>query len=335
MPDAVLSQLGRKHLLQGLIGIVLAGALLSLCIYRAEPTELLRSLGSLTVSAIIPALVCEAVVQLSKALKWQAILSRVHTVRYSSTLSAVVIGAASTHLVPLRLDEVLRSAVLARREGIAPGTVLGTVAIDRIIELLVVGLIFGAAVLVLDLPAWMVTAAWILGGALVATTLAVLGLLAGEERVHRWLVGASFRSSDWLARALRSLARGLRGVPRGKALLLVLIGAAGEWIATILFYVWMLRIFAVTASDAVPLIMAIGNSIAYMVPNVPGALGMYEGVQAGILESLAGVAPAPALALALAAHAVLMIPVTAAGLVVAAFEFRRSPAGSDDAPEAD
>ena len=130
MSNAVLPKLSRKHLLQGLLGITVAGALLSLCIFRTEPGELVRSLGSLTVAALIPALLCEAAVQLSKALKWQAVLSRVQPVRYTSTLAAVVVGAASTHLVPLRLDEVLRSAVLARREGLAPGTVLGTVPVE-------------------------------------------------------------------------------------------------------------------------------------------------------------------------------------------------------------
>jgi len=102
-----------------------------------------------------------------------------------------------------------------------------------------------------------------------------------------------------------------------------IIGTTGEWLATIVFYVWMLRVFTIDAHDVVPLIMTIGNSVAYMIPNVPGALGMYEGVQAGILESLAALEPAPAMAVALAAHAVLMVPVTIAGLLVGAFEFRR------------
>jgi len=335
MSDAVLSQLGRKHLLQGLLGIAVAASLLGFFIYRAEPAALLRSLGALTVSALVPALLCEVGVQLSKALKWQAILSRIQPVRYSSTLSAVVVGAASTHLVPLRLDELLRSALLARREGIAPGTVLGTVAIDRIIELFVAGLIFGTAVLLFELPSWMMTGAVVLVIMLLASGLAVITVLASEERLHARLSRAHFRAAPWLARALRSISRGLRSMPKGKALGLVLVGTAGEWIATILFYIWMLDIFAVHASSAVPLVMSIGNSIAYMVPNVPGALGMYEGVQAGILESLAGLEPAPALALALAAHAVLMVPVTLTGLVVAIFEFRSPPPSTNSTSEAD
>ena len=78
--------------------------------------------------------------------------------------------------------------------------------------------------------------------------------------------------------------------------------------------------------------MAIGNSVAYTVPNVPGALGMYEGVQAGILETLAGLEPSQALAVALASHAILMIPVTAAGLLIGAFELRSAAAPGEPLP---
>ena len=330
MPDAVLPKLGRRHLIQGLLGIGLAVALLTACLYRAEPAKLIKSFGALTLSAAIPALLCEVTVQLSKALKWKAILSRVKTVRYRSTLSAVVVGAATTHLLPLRLDEVVRSALLARRAHIAPGTVLGTVAIDRIIELIIAGSVLLGASLLLDLPDWMVTSTWILGGALGLAVLSALLMIKTESPVREWLNSSRLRAGPWMARGITSINQGLKSLPSGRALLLVIIGTVGEWGATILFYLWMLHVFAISCGGEVPLIMAIGNSVAYMVPNVPGALGMYEGVQAGILETLAGIPPSQALAVALASHAILMIPVTACGLLIGALEFRS--AGTTDSP---
>jgi len=322
MSDALLPQLGRRHLVQGLLGVSGAAALLFVCLYRTEPAHLIKSFGALTLSAALPALLCEISVQLSKALKWQAILSRVKKVRYSSTLSAVVVGAASTHLLPLRLDEIVRSALLARREGIAPGTVLGTVAIDRIIELLVAGTVLLAAALILDLPGWMVTCCWVLGAILGIAVVAAVVLLKSEKTIAHWLHSSRFTVGPWLARGLSSINLGLRSLPKGRAMLFVIAGAAGEWAATILFYLWMLHVFGIVCGGEVPLIMAIGNSVAYMVPNVPGALGMYEGVQSGILEGLAAVEPSKALAVAFASHAILMIPVTVTGLVIGIWEFR-------------
>lgn len=340
MSDALLPQLGRRHLVQGLLGVSSAVAVLFVCLHRTEPANLIKSFGALTLSAALPALLCEASVQFSKALKWQAILSRVQKVRYSSTLSAVVVGAASTHLLPLRLDEIVRSALLARREGIAPGTVLGTVAVDRIIELLIAGAVLLGAALLLDLPQWMVTCCWILGTILALAVLATFSLLKSEEAIVHWLRSSRLSAGPWLARSLSSVNLGLRSLPQGRAMFFVILGTAGEWVATILFYLWMLHVFGIVCGGEVPLIMAIGNSVAYMVPNVPGALGMYEGVQSGILEALAAVEPSQALAVALASHAVLMVPVTVTGLLVGILEFRstngsRAPASPTAATETD
>ncbi len=332
MSDAVLPKLGRRHLVQALLGVGLAVILLAACLYRAEPSKLVKTFGALTLSAALPALLCEMTVQLSKALKWQAILSRIQAVRYRSTLSAVVVGAATTHLLPLRLDEVVRSALLARREGLAPGTVLGTVAIDRIIELIIAGSVLLCATLLLDLPEWMITSAWVLSAALGLAVISVLILLKAEEPMREWLHSSPGGAGPWLARGIASLNQGLRSLPSGRALLFVIIGTVGEWGATIVFYLWMLHVFAISCGGEVPLIMAIGNSVAYMVPNVPGALGMYEGVQAGILETLAGLEPSQALAVALASHAILMIPVTAAGLLIGAFELRSAAAAGEPLP---
>ena len=70
--------------------------------------------------------------------------------------------------------------------------------------------------------------------------------------------------------------------------------------------------------------MALGNAVAYAVPNVPGALGTYEAVQTSVLTAPSvGLDHGEAMAVALAAHAVLMIPVTACGLALALWEWRR------------
>ena len=80
--------------------------------------------------------------------------------------------------------------------------------------------------------------------------------------------------------------------------------------------------------------MALGNTVAYAVPNVPGAIGTYEALQSGILEQAAQLPEATALAIALAAHGVLMVPVTVAGLGVGLLEWRRGGLGKEvEAPE--
>ena len=131
------------------------------------------------------------------------------------------------------------------------------------------------------------------------------------------------RTGQRVAGWLSSLAQGLRSIPRGRNLVLLTIGVIGEWTATILFYLLILSMAGVLASPALSVILALGNSISYAVPGLPGAVGLFEWVQGSMLSHLGNLPRAEANALALSAHAILMLPVTLAGLVVGLLEWRK------------
>ncbi len=313
-----------RNLVTGLIGVAVAALLLGWCFRRAGFDEVWSTLSALTLVALLPALVCEVAVQLFKALKWTAILSGTAKVRYSSALIAVVVGAASTHVVPLRLDEVVRAGVLGRREGIPSAQVLGTVAIDRVVEVLVAGVLLGLVALFSDLEGWMKTGARVLWAGFVVGVLLLFAFVRAEDRFREKLTTSALPLVPRVAALLEGLASGLRALPRGRALVWVVVGAAGEWLAAITFYWWALHTFAVQGGRSLPVVMALGNAVAYAVPNVPGALGTYEAVQTSVLTAPGvGLPDGEAMAIALAAHAVLMIPVTVCGLALALWEWKR------------
>ncbi|MCP4872389.1 MAG: flippase-like domain-containing protein [Proteobacteria bacterium] len=313
-----------RNAIAGLGGIAVAAGLLWWCFSRADMDQVWTALAGLTLVGVLPALACEAAVQLSKAFRWTAILRAIGPVKYRNAASAVVIGAAATHLVPLRLDELLRAAVLGRREGIDPGKVLGTVAIDRVIEVFVAGILLGIIALSGELHGWMQEGAQYLWGGFLIGMLLLVTFVRSEERVRERLSASTIPGVAAASGVLGSLAEGLRSLPRGAALIGVIVGSVGEWSATVLFYVWTLHVFGVDAPLSVALLMALGNAVAYSVPNVPGAWGPFEMVQTSILMA-AGIAITEegAMAVALAAHAVLMIPVTVIGAVLGVLEWQR------------
>lgn len=286
-----------------------------------------KQLTQLSLIYLLPLLLCEVTVQMSKALKWTAVLRTVHPVRYSSALRGVIVGAAATHLVPLRLDEVLRAGVVARREGVAPATVFGTVVIDRIVEVFFLGCILVALALGTgDLPDVFAQAAWILGAGFALVLLGCIVLIRWEDHVVRGLPEGE--TGQRIANALASLSLGLRSLPKGSNLKLLLLGAAGEWAATIAFYLLILHMAGLGAPPNLAILLALGNTVSYALPNLPGALGFFELIQGGMLEAVVQLDPAKATALALSAHAILMVPVTAAGLVVGFFEWRNKAPSS-------
>ena len=318
-----------RSLLAGLLGVTLAAALVTWAVQRAGGTRFLQPLSEISLWVIGPALLCEAFVQVSKAWKWTGLLQSIRPVRLRSALGAVLIGGAATHVVPLRLDELLRARVLGSWEEIPSATVLATVAVDRIIEILMLGTLLGVIALLGTPPGILGTAlqvAWIgfCGGAVV-----LFAFVFAEERASAVLQKYRGPGSDAvvsLVRLARDMARGLRALPSGAALGKVVIGTLGEWSATVVMYGLVLAGFGLTTSPIVPLTLAVGGAAAYGVPNVPGAIGTFEAAQVSILEQLLSLPPEQALALAVAAHAVLTIPVTIAGAGVALSMWLRSRA---------
>jgi hypothetical protein len=320
-----------RDLLASALGVAIAVGLLALVSERAGGWRAARTaLAAVPALALLPALLCEGAVQCCRAWKWSALLRAVPgapPVRFGSVLRGIVVGAASTHLVPLRMDELLRAAVLSRRERIPAATVLGTVAVDRLVDVGVAGLLLLAvAAAGVELPPWMRLGALGLWGAFALGLLVLVALLRSGRQVEERLAASAVPLLPQLATPLASLRRGLSGLPRGgRPLLGVIGGAAGEWAATMALYAWMLGLLAGASSPGpgVPLMLSLGNAVAYAVPNVPGALGTYEAVQVSVLEHAAGMERAPALALALLCHAILMVPVTLLGVVLGVREWRR------------
>jgi|GEM_PF-1791380 len=307
-----------RAVLAALVGIAIAVGLTWWAVDRAGGARFLVPLQALAPWVVLPALLCEATVQISKAYKWTGLLASIKAVPLRRALAAVLIGGAATHVVPLRLDELLRARVLGRSEDIPQATVLATVAVDRVIEILVLGTLIGGITLLGTPTGALGVAMRVAFAAFCAGALVLGGFVFAEQRISAALARRTLPAGlQTLADLARDMAHGLRALPRGAALGRVVVGTAGEWTATAAMYALILLGFGHTPGIAMPATLSVGGAAAYGVPNVPGAIGTYEAAQVTLLETLMELPSDEALAIAIAAHAVLTIPVTVTGACVA------------------
>ena len=309
------------------LGLGVAAALLAWAFDRAGGMRFLSPLAQLAPWVLLPALLCEIVVQGCKAWKWTAILATTQRVPFPSALEAVLIGGMATHVVPLRIDELLRAKILADTEGLPAATVLGTVAVDRVIEILVLGALLGVIAATGELAGPLALAIRVAWAAFVAGTLVLTLFVLAEDRMVALLARWPNAVLERLGGIVTDMARGLRSLPRGRDLGVVVIATTGEWAATVAMYALILLGFARASGDA--LALAVGGAAAYGVPNVPGAMGTFEATQVTLLEQLMGVPPDEALAIALVCHAVLSVPITLVGSGVALSMWLRRSAHLD------
>lgn len=218
---------------------------------------------------------------LVRAQRWRLLLRPVATVPLGPAFSATAIGFAATSVLPLRLGEVIRPALLARRVGFGVSPALSSVVLERLFDMLFVILCLLALSLLYPLPADLRRAAVLLGCAAIAgfTTLLVAQRNRGRaerllERVLGWLPAG-------VGRAVRPLATGFFDA-LGALESVSIVGRVSAYSALLWTANALPFLFALLALGIdVPLVPAALASIVIVaafvfMPQAPGFLGTWQ-----------------------------------------------------------
>ncbi|MDB4956017.1 MAG: hypothetical protein JWO36_3586 [Myxococcales bacterium] len=168
------------------INLLLSFGMLALCLWLIWPDHETReqvsnALGSLDMSAFAPYLVGYValliVMHLCRSLRWNNLLAPLGVKIPAGPLLAISsVGFMAILALPARLGEFVRPGLL-RKRGISASAALGTVAVERIVDGLLISLFVFCAFFSLRGPAsprWMMATAY---AALAVFTVALVGLL--------------------------------------------------------------------------------------------------------------------------------------------------------------
>ena len=124
-----------------------------------------------------------------RAVRWQALLSPVKSVRMGVLISTNVLGFSAIYLIG-RAGEVVRPVWLTRQEQIPLTSSVATIIVERFLDTLMVVALFGWALLVVKVPptagsvvAVMKPKAWILVGGSVAALIVLFFFRANIESI--------------------------------------------------------------------------------------------------------------------------------------------------------
>jgi glycosyltransferase 2 family protein len=252
-----------------------------------------------------------------RALRWQRLLRPIATVRYPAMLGYLLIGYLANNVLPARLGELVRSHYLGDREGISRASALGTVVVERIVDLVAVVAIASTALLVLSVRG--VVASAVLVGAGVAGLFLValaLGIVAhrlpGADRVRvaveRW---------PQVRKLAGSLQGGLAVAGRPRTLAEALAVSACAWTVAILAWAAVGQSIGLHLSIGQAALIASGVALASAVPAGPSNLGTFELAAVEIGKAI-GVPADSAFALALIVHAAILVVTSVGGAVALA-----------------
>jgi uncharacterized protein (TIRG00374 family) len=238
-------------------------------------------LGRTRPAWVVAALVASLATVYIRAQRWRVLLRPLGDVPLYPALSATAIGFGATAVLPFRVGELLRPALLGRRAGVGMSAALSSVVLERLFDiLLVIGCFLGVS-LVYDIPSTLRRGAQVLavlaGAAMVALFIAQRRRAAAERLAHRVLGLLPASIARRLGPVVTSFLQGLGGLGDSTALLLVLAYSVYLW-----GIVQLTFLFSFLALDIqVPLLAASLTTLvviaaAVFLPQAPGFVGTWQ-----------------------------------------------------------
>jgi uncharacterized protein (TIRG00374 family) len=253
-----------------------------------------------------------------RTLRWQLLLparddgTRAGPLRVMPVLLAGYLGNL---VLPARLGELARAYLMARRERLGFSRVLGSILLERVIDLASLAAVAMTAAIYLGAPEWLVRGMAIVAGIGVVVVLVLAA--SGIPRAVRALVAVIGRRAEPLRAALdqvRSFGEGAHGGGWRRLALALLLGTA-TWLFVAGTYWLTARALDMQLGMAGSMLVAAVTTLGTAIPSAPANLGTFEAAAVLVL-SILGVDAVEALALAILAHAVVTIPIAIAGVVV-------------------
>jgi glycosyltransferase 2 family protein len=225
----------------------------------------------------------------------------------------LAIGYLGNAVLPARLGEAIRAAVLARAEGLAVASVLGTVLVERILDTLTLAALAGVVAAAIA-PDWMARlAAVVAAGAVVALVVLVVGGRVAAAKLRDARSGLLLRVATVAGGAAVNIATAIAGIPRSSLAVAVAV-SLGAWLGDALLF-WLVA-SALGLGLSLPGAFLVGavTVLGTAIPSSPGYIGTFEAAAVAAAVAL-GVPSGDALALALLAHVCSTVPVASLGAV--------------------
>ncbi len=220
--------------------------------------------------------------------RWQLLLRPVGAIPMVPLLSATAIGFLCNMILPLRVGEVVRPVLLARRTGVPVSSVFASVLLERLLDMLTILVFLGLVMTLIPVSDTIRQSGIVFVGLAIFAVTAVVGL----QRQHplaiglmRWLLArmpANVRERG--EAALQSFIEGLQGIGEGPVLARVLAYSVYLWIVIASVFgigFWACDLPVPTVSGALALVTIVAGAVS--APSAPGFIGTF---QAGCILAL-------------------------------------------------
>jgi glycosyltransferase 2 family protein len=302
-----------------LAGIILLAVLFLLLLSRGVRLgDVIATLKGVTPQWIVAALAALATGYACRIQRWRLMLMQENgMLKWTSCAGPFLISFAANNVLPFRAGDALRSFAFNDRLGVSAGVVIATLLAERLLDFLVILVLFGALLFFFNLDAGHYARVNGIIAVMVAIALALILLcLDVAEPIRATLCGTMARRLPGIkAGVLSEMSNGfvaLRRLAQGRALLIFALWSMAAWgLETLTFWFAALAIPALSSPSGGILALPL-TAFATLIPSAPGYLGTFDFFAARAMTEF-GNSTSAAVTYAALVHVVIWIPLTVSG----------------------
>ena len=292
------------------IGLALSVVFLFLALRNVEWPDVWKSWRAARLDLLLLGVVLLIGSWMVAAVRWRILLLSSKRLRVRDTFAYITIGYLANTVLPLRLGDLARASLIGRKKAVGISRSLGSIAVERVMDLLMLAAITLMIALIIEIPAPIQAGlTTMMGAALIALT-GLIALSFNQSRLpglSQWLSKVMpGRLADRILVLLKNFSSGADVFRQPMGLLAVVSLSALVWglvgLAT-LVWIWGFHLEVPWFAGFFVLIMV---NLGSAIPSSPGYVGVYHYL-AVLALSLWVPDRSAALAYAIGSHALNML----------------------------
>lgn len=260
-------------------GFLVSGLLLWLALRNIDFSKLGAVYSQINHIYLLPMILLVCVEMFLRGARWRLLLTPSNpAVRVMDAFKLEAVGLALNNILPLRLGELVRATFASRVFSIPLITVFATIFVERLLDVIVLFLMFVIAAEMGGITGGLLNYSgilWVLAG---GATAGIAALIFADELVaHAWFSGF-FARFPKLRLLFERVAMGVKGFHSFKNGALIFLFAALQWFVDAVNF-WLMGLAfgiggVIDIFKGIALVFA--GAAAASVPGMPGYFGNYE-----------------------------------------------------------
>jgi len=302
--------------LQTVLGITVSALLLYLAARNVQFAEVLPLLRQANFLYLALAGACAVFAVWLRAWRWRYLMPNTELIKTGNLFSATMIGFMGNNLLPLRIGDLARAYIAAKKENTTASAILATVVIERLFDVFAILVMLSVIFFHMPLPRWIANSFLLM---LALGALAWIALLS--MRTQAATIGAWTSRMMPAPHGLRieglilSFFAGLAAMRNKKHLAIVALLSIPIWTTYALGTYAALKACAIAVPFSASWVVLAFVGIGVSLPSAPGFVGTFQFFTVAAL-ALFSVDPQTAFGYSLLHHLSQYIPVTLFGWIL-------------------